>query len=145
MTQDSLFKMDTNRAVKVAMNRVAMACKLSREQIVDRLNDLAAQAGVSITSGRQLTRDTLDKWLNPNDRRKPDFNALTVFCKVMDDDSPLQALIAPNGGRLISRSDAARLDLIKAEEEMARLKAKAAEEEESLRAKMSRLREEIGL
>ncbi len=89
------------------------------------------------------SRDTLEKWLNPQDRRKPDFTALAVFCQALGDHAPIQALVAPIGVRIIGRDDAARLDLLKAEEEMEALRLQREEEERNLKARIARLREEI--
>ena len=111
MYQQSIFEVLTfNIAgpLKRAMVEAEKACGLSREQIVDRMNELAEQYGVNLIKGRGgLSVDTLEKWLNPRDRsRVINVKALPVFCRVVGSKAPIAELIKPLGGQLIDEKDA---------------------------------------
>lgn len=87
-------------ALKGAMFRAAKACPLSRDQIVDEMNALAAAAGRRLTQGRAkgITRDTLDKWLATEDAdHVPSLYAVHVYCLALDDPSPLRFWLALHG------------------------------------------------
>lgn len=122
-------------ALKDAMHQAAKDCDLSREQIVDAMNDLAARYGVSLANGnaRLLNLATLEKWLNPNDHgRDVPVRALPIFCAVVRSAEPLKAVAEPLGFAVID--DTAQKKLAWAE---ANLKAKYA------RARMRKLESEI--
>lgn len=125
--QLSLFApgLDTDPAVKAAMREVARTCGLSREQICDRMNELAGQAGIRLGGGnaKSLAVATLEKWLNPLDREHiPSARAIGVFCRAVGSFEPLQALAAPHGLRLIDEEQARKLRMAEIEEEMEALK-----------------------
>ena len=111
MYQQSLFEIITYNIVKplkLAMVSAEKSCGLSRDQIVDQMNDLAEQYGINLVKGRGgLTVDTLEKWLNPKDRsRVINIKALPVYCQVVGDNSAIAELIKPLGGMLIDQKDA---------------------------------------
>ncbi|MGJ3523819.1 hypothetical protein ACR4XJ_12430 [Nitratidesulfovibrio sp. D1] len=62
-----------NVTLKASVQRALASCGLSRAQVVDRMNALASEAGVRLTTGnaRQLSFATPGKWLNPADREHP--------------------------------------------------------------------------
>jgi len=74
--------LNVSKAIKAAMADDARDCGMSREQLVDRMNDIAERHGVCLTHGnsQRLTIDTLEKWLNVSDPRHIPLKALTVFC-----------------------------------------------------------------
>ena len=124
--------------VKAAMQRAlaAVTPPLSREQLVDRMNAIAKQAGAKITPDktRLLTLATLEKWLAPNDTEHvPSLVALEVFMLAVDSRAPLDVLVSLHGYRLISPEQVKILEY-----GQAKLAAKRAG-----RA-MRRLEEEIG-
>lgn len=126
-SQLSLFApgLDIDPVVKAAMREAARTSGLSREQICDRMNDLAGQAGIRLGGGnaKALAMATLEKWLNPLDREHiPSARAIGVFCRVVQDRAPLQALVAPHGLHLIDEQQARRLRMAEIEEEMEALK-----------------------
>ena len=104
-------EMHVERAVKAAMNRAAKASGLSREQIVDRMIELAGRHQIPLTIGntRQLNVETLNKWLNVNDPRRPSILVLPVFCRVVGSLAPLSAMAAPLGGQVITGQQVAAL------------------------------------
>ncbi len=112
MYQQSLFEILTFNIVKplkLAMVSAEKKSGLSREQIVDQMNDLAEQYGLRLTkgNGRNLTIDTLEKWLNSKDRsRVINIKALPVYCRVVGSNEPIAELIKPLGGMLIGQKDA---------------------------------------
>ncbi|HAT50778.1 MAG: hypothetical protein HQL07_04645 [Nitrospirae bacterium] len=104
-------------AISQAMNHAAKECGLSREQIVDRMNEVAAQLNINITSGnsKTLTLTTLDKWLNPNERHKPNFEAFVLFCQVTASLEPINAMGGPLGGVMITTYRAKILEMAEGE------------------------------
>lgn len=104
------------REVKERMATAARDCGMSREQLVDAMNDLAARYGVCLVGGRNggLTRETLEKWLNQQDREHcPSLKALPVFCAAVRDTGAMQALVQPLGWQVINEQDARLLQWAK--------------------------------
>ncbi|MBU1231177.1 MAG: hypothetical protein KKA55_11320 [Proteobacteria bacterium] len=102
MQQHSLFKDDHGAlaglvpAMRAAMNRAAGADAAGRKLLVDRINDIARQAGLRLTTGnaQSISKDTLDKWLAPGDRdHTPSLLAVVVFCAATGDHAPLQMML----------------------------------------------------
>jgi hypothetical protein len=97
------------RDVKTAMASAYKECGMSREELCDRMNDLADRYGVCLVGGRgqKLTMPTIEKWLNPEDREHfPSIKALPVFCAVTNDIAPMRAMIEPLGWQIIGDQDA---------------------------------------
>ncbi|AAS97159.1 hypothetical protein DVU_2687 [Nitratidesulfovibrio vulgaris str. Hildenborough] len=97
-----------NATLKTAMQRTIAASGLSREQVLDRMNTLAKQAGVKLTTGNahQLSLATLDKWLNPADREHlPSVLALHVFCLAVNNVQPLAQLLGLHGCGVMTAED----------------------------------------
>ena len=109
--QMSLFNTPTlniSRPLKAAMNEAAKQCGLSRDQIVDRMNDLADRYGVSLANGnaRKLTLETFAKWLNPEEKsRQIPVKALPVFCAAVNSAEPMKVLSTPLGFEVIGDED----------------------------------------
>lgn len=96
------------RPIKKAMNADVRDCGRSREQIVDRMNDLAARYGVSLVNGncKRLTIETFEKWLNANElNRVIPLKALPVFCAATGRCSVMDVLARPLGLRVIDDRD----------------------------------------
>ena len=87
------------KGIKAAMADDVRASGLSRELLVDRMNDLAERHGVCLTHGncQRLTIDTLEKWLNVSDARHIPIKALPVFCAAVGQCSAINALAEPMG------------------------------------------------
>ena len=117
-----------------AMRGAVLSCNLSREQIVDRMNDLAGRYGVvMVQGGGRLTLDTLEKWLNPNDTsRAIPVKALPVFCAVTKDKGPMDVIAKPLGFAVIGKEDAKLLAW-----------AKASQKAKAIREELKRLEREI--
>lgn len=81
---------------------------LSRDEVLDRMNDLADRYGVRLLkgNGQSLTMATFEKWLNPNAKEYiPSPNALVVFCGAVEDLEPMRVLLSPLGGLIIEEQD----------------------------------------
>lgn len=110
-TQLDLFDQPTFNIVQTftrALNEAVRNCGQSRAQIVDRMNDLAERYGVNLSSGngRQLSLETFEKWLNPNDpARTIPLKALSIFCAATDSAAALDVLARPLGLRVIDERE----------------------------------------
>ncbi len=106
-------------SVKAAMQRAlnAVPPPLSREQLVDRMNELAKQSGAKITAdkSRTLSVATLEKWLSTSDLDHfPTLPALEIFMIAVGSRAPLDVLASIHGYRLISPEDVKILEYGKA-------------------------------
>ena len=111
-------------AVKDTLRRVCAESGLSREQIVDDANELAAAASIRLTGGnaRELTLATLDKWLAPTATDYlPPMRALVVLCIVSSSVEPLSVLSQVCGGRVINEDQAEILRLAEIAQEIEEL------------------------
>ena len=97
-------------SIKAAMQQAAAAAgdgRLSREQIADRMQEVAKRAGVRLTArgdGNFLT--TLEKWLNPKDSEHvPTLVGFSIFCLVTGSTEPLAALAQVAGVGLMGEQD----------------------------------------
>lgn len=109
MQQIPLFdqpNLNTIKTQKEAMNQAAKRCGLSRDQVVDKMNDLASRYGVNLMSNGGLRLYTFEKWINPNDlSRQMPMRAVPVFCAVVRDYEALDILARPLGARVIGLED----------------------------------------
>jgi len=99
--------------LRAAMNRSAGADPAGRKLLVDRINDIARQAGLRLTTGnaQSISKDTLDKWLSPGDRdHTPSIIALVVFCAATGDHAPLQMLLRALGLDVMTAEDRTQRD-----------------------------------
>ena len=109
--QLSLFNqpsLNINRALKERMALVAKDSQWSREEILDRMNDLADRYGVRLMkgNGRALTMTTFEKWLNVSAMEHvPPVNSLVIFCAAIDDNSSMHVLMQPLGEEVIDEPD----------------------------------------
>ncbi len=123
MRQASLLDDDHGRlaglipAMRAAMNRAAGEDEAGRKLLVDRLNAVARDAGVRLTTGNAhvISKDTLDKWLNPNDRdHTPGILAVAVFCAATKDAGALRVLLQAVGLDVMTPEDRKHRDYGKA-------------------------------
>ena len=109
--QLSLFNqpsLNVGKKLKEQMALSARNSKYSREELLDRMNDLASRYGVRLVrgNGSGLTMATLEKWLNPEAmEHTPGINSLMIFCAALDDLEPMREVLAPLGGMLIGEDD----------------------------------------
>jgi hypothetical protein len=114
MRQGSLFDDDNSRlsglipSMRAAMNRAAGEDEDGRKLLVDRINAVAREAGIRLTAGnaKAISKDTLDKWLNPNDRdHTPGILAVAAFCSATRDASALRVLLRSLGMEIMTDED----------------------------------------
>lgn len=109
--QLSLFSqpsLNIGKKLKEQMATSAKVSRFSREELLERINDLAARYGVHMVkgNGHGLTMATLEKWLNPEAMEYvPSVNALVIICAAIDDLQPMREILAPLGGTLIDEND----------------------------------------
>jgi len=97
---------NVTKLLKEAMHAAAKKCGLSRDQIVDGMNDLASRYGVNLVSNGALTLDTFEKWINPNElNRQMPMKALPIFCAVVRDTSAMDVMARPVGSQVIGHED----------------------------------------
>ena len=114
MRQVSFFDDDHGRlsglvpATRAAMNRAAGEDEGGRKLLVDRINAVARDAGIRLTAGnaKAISKDTLDKWLNPNDRdHTPSLLAVVAFCRATKDAGPLRVMLRAMGLDVMADED----------------------------------------
>jgi hypothetical protein len=123
-----------NRVVKQTLNKVVSESKFSREEVLDEINQLATQGGISLCSGSGgLGMATFNKWLDPNATAYiPGLVALVVLCEALDNNSPLAVLLEVLDLSIMGPEDRRYRDLGKLSEEMKVLKKKKRQIEESI-------------
>jgi hypothetical protein len=127
----------TIRDIKAAMNKAAKQSGLSRETILDRMNELASRYGIRLVkrTNKPLDFATLEKWLNPQERNHiPAHNDILIFCASIDTTLPLAALCGVIGARVIDREEARLLEW-----------AKLYHQQKEGRKRLNRLEKEINL
>lgn len=131
VTQLGLFStaptLNVLRDLKTAMAQAAKATGLSRDELCDRINQLADRYGVRLVKGTgpNLSLDTLEKWLNPEDKERViPVKAMAVFCAAVDSLEPFQVMIAPLGGRVIDEKQAKLLSWAELDQDVKKKKAK---------------------
>lgn len=109
--QLSLFSQPSLNIGKKLKEQLATSAKnsrYSREELLERMNDLANRYGVRLVrgNGNGLTMATLEKWLNPEAMEHvPGVNSLMVFCAALENLEPIREMLAPLGGMLIEEDD----------------------------------------
>lgn len=95
------------RDVKAAMNQTIKESSYSRDQVLDRMNILAARYGVQLNKkARELSKDLFEKWLNVNESTHyPALAALSIFCAATGNIEPIAILLRPIGGMAIGAED----------------------------------------
>ena len=94
-------------AIKAALRLAAAESSMSREQILDAMNDYAREHGICLTRGnaKALGMASLEKWLNPNVGDFPGPEALHVFALVLHDMSFLDIQAQVHGCRVINAEE----------------------------------------
>ena len=88
--------LDVALPLKRAMAAALRQSPLSREQIVDRLNELLSEEGV----GLRVTINMLEKWVAPSARHMIPVQVLPFFCRVVGSARPVEVLAGALGLRL---------------------------------------------
>lgn len=113
--QLSLFSqpsLNINRALKEQMDLSVRDGHWSREETLDRMNQLADRYGVNLMKGKgsSLTMTTFEKWLNVEAQGYvPSVNALVIFCAAVEDERAMHVLVNPLGSLVVGENDATLL------------------------------------
>ncbi|MBW2052741.1 MAG: hypothetical protein JRI85_10965 [Deltaproteobacteria bacterium] len=111
---DGSASLDPTYEVKRQIRLALKESDLSRDQVADAMNELAAQDGIS----KRASKATLDSWTKDSDRdRLPSLMWLNYFCEVVGSLSPYIAVIRPLGGRVIGLDEVKLLNWAEAEQE----------------------------
>lgn len=127
--------LNISRQLKEHMNALVKNSSLSRELIVDKMNDLAEKYGIVLVpgNGKRLTLETFEKWINPNEMtRQMPIKALPVFCAVLRDISSFNILTQPLGAKVIGSDERRKLEWAEAKLDVQRKNRKIREIEKSL-------------
>ena len=131
--QLNIFKPSLNPVsrLKAAMRSAIKSGKWSREQIVDRMNEVAAMEGLSNGRGGRITVAALDGWMAETKGNMIPVGLLPLFCWAAESLEPLRILAACLEGEVIGEEDRRLLEWARLEQESRRLakrKKKLAEE-----------------
>ena len=89
--------LDVVIALKASMARCLANCRLSRDEVVDRMNALAADAGSKLA----VTKPTINKWVSISSTSHViPTGLLPIFCKAVGSLEPLAVLAAPLGAAI---------------------------------------------
>lgn len=90
---------------------------ISREKVVNDMNDLAGEAGLTTNGrGEKVTLAVLEKWVAPSaDGHRVPIHYLSIFCLVTRSFLPLEALAAAVGGHVVGSEDLKLLEWAKIE------------------------------
>lgn len=111
VSQLNLFNQPSLNVLRDVKRQMAIAADnsgLSRDELCDRMNELAERYGVRLMkgNGRKLSLATLEKWLNPEDKERViPVKGLPVFCAVVDSVAPMRVLTEPLGWRIIDKKE----------------------------------------
>lgn len=93
--------------LKRMMRLAIKGAGLSREEVADRMSDLAEVEGM----GRDISFDAFQSWLKNEDNRHIPIELLPIFCKATGSLLPFQAFISPLGATIVLEKDLAALEL----------------------------------
>jgi len=99
---------EIKRQIRLAINN----CGMSRDEITERMNKIAATEGMR----RTVSKAALDNWAKDSDPfRMPPVPWLTIFCHVVGSTGPFDAAVNPLGNQVIDYDDVKKLDWARAE------------------------------
>lgn len=123
----------TVRDIKESINAEVKASGKSRDQVLDRANELAKRHHVVMNGKGELSKDLFEKWINPEDEsRVPSIRGLMVICAALETVKPLDVMAIPMGGRVIGPEEVKLLEW-----------AKRYQQTRVLRKQMRKLEEEL--
>lgn len=99
---------EIKRQIRLALSNSVF----SRDQVVDRMNELGSHEGFS----RTTTKAVLDTWTKDSEPgRLPTITALTILCRVLGTVAPFEAALRPLGCAVLDPNDRQVLQWAKAE------------------------------
>lgn len=109
---------EIKRQIRIGLGQTS----LSRDQVVDEMNALAAREGMR----ESISKTTLDNWTKDSaPDRLPSAKWLPILCSVLDDTGPIEAMLLPLGAGVIGPKEMKILQWAKAELERKRATKKA--------------------
>ena len=122
------------RDVKASLNSAVKQSGQSRDQILDRTNELARRHGLSTGTRPGISKDLLEKWLNvEDDCRVPGIKSLSLLCVALGTVEPMAVMVSCLGGLVIDGDDVKLLEW-----------ARAYQKTRALRKRMRKIEEELG-
>ena len=122
------------RDVKEALNQAVKASGKSRDQVLDRMNELGRRHNLAINGKAGVSKDLFEKWLNvEDDSRVPNIKALALLCAALGTVQPMAAMVATLGGLAIDGEDVKLLEW-----------ARVYQTTKALRKRMRKIEEELG-
>ena len=113
MEQLSLFEqpsLNVMARLKAAMREALKACTLSREQVAERMTEIARSEGIRFAgNSRAVSRAILDKWVGEGAQHIIPIPLVTIFCAVTNSILPMQVLASALSVSVISKEDTALL------------------------------------
>jgi len=110
---DGSASLDPTYEVKRQIRLALRDSDLSRDQVVDAMNDLAVVDGVT----KRVSKATIDSWTKDSDRdRQPSLMWLNYFCETVRTLAPYIAAIRPLGARVIGPDEVKLLNWAEAEQ-----------------------------
>ncbi len=104
--------LNATHEIKRQIRLALAASNLSREQIVDKYNDLAG-----LESASRISKAALDSWTKDSDPgRMPSLLNLNYLCEVLDTLAPYIAAIRPLGAKVVGPDEIRLLNWAKAEQ-----------------------------
>ncbi len=122
---------DPGPAIKSAMReaekRAQSSFNLSRNNIIDAMNDLAEKAGITCNGkARKVTPAIYQKWVAAGERHYIPLRLLPIFCLSVRSNRPLEVYAAFfNGVRIVPESEIKKLQWAEVEIEKRRLSQRA--------------------
>lgn len=102
--------MNVTSRLKAAMREAIRSCKLSREEIADRMKAIAKSDGLGGGRGSTISVANLDAWCSESKANLIPSNLLPLFCRVTGDISAVAVLAAPLQATLVDKKDAQLLE-----------------------------------
>jgi len=113
---------EIKRSMRIAARDAGRNRGLSRDQLVDHLNDLASEEGLKAS----LTKPIFENWLKDSaPERLPSLPWLVLFCKATGSVGPVLAMALPLGAAVIGEDRARTLAWAEAELERRRAAKRA--------------------
>ena len=135
-TRRSLIDREIKAAMAAACKRFCDSHRVSREEVVARMNSRAVEAGVRLTGGnaKELSDHIFAKWLSPSaPDHMPGIRALNVFMDVVGDLSPLSVQAAVHDGAVVSAEQLLLLERAEVENQIKALQRRKKQLEEAIR------------
>ena len=99
--------------IKIAMSLAVESSGQSREQVLDRMNEISCTSGVRLSGGnaKSLGLASFEKMLNANDREhNPSLVQISVLCQATGSITPFEVLLDVHGLGVMTMQDLTERD-----------------------------------